>query len=242
MSDPALDLSPRLQARVAGALYLVIIVAGAIGYTLHSSPIVWNDAAATADNILASEQSWRLSAAVMLVMLASDVGVAAIFYVLFRPVDRVLSLIACMFRLVLVAVVGVSILFRYLALYLAKDSYSAAIGAEQSEALVILSVRLFEQGFTIALVFFGIHCLVLGWLIFRASFLPRFLGVLLLIAGALYVIDSVRVLVLPQFTVPFDLLIPSYVAELVLCLWLLVIGLNADKWHEQAGATELRHA
>jgi Domain of unknown function (DUF4386) len=113
MTDQTSIVSPRSQARIAGFLYLIIIVAGAVGYTIHSTLFVWNDAAATAGNILASEQLWRLSFAAMLVMLACDVAVAAIFYVLFKPVNRTLSLIACAFRLVLVAIVGVAILGRY---------------------------------------------------------------------------------------------------------------------------------
>ncbi|MFQ5549395.1 MAG: DUF4386 domain-containing protein [Woeseia sp.] len=238
MTDQASDVLPRLQARIAGFLYLIIIVAGAVGYTTHSSLIVWNDAASTASNILASAQLWRLSSLVMLIMLASDVGVAAIFYLLFKPVNRTLSLVGCAFRLILVAVIAVAILFRYLALYLSNDTASTAIGINQSQALVILSVRLFEQGFTVALVFFGFHCLAIGWLILRSSFLPRFLGVLLLISGVLYLCDSTRVLVFPMVALPFDILIPSYISEIVLCLWLIVVGVNAGKWKEQAGAAD----
>lgn len=237
MTDPLSHASARLHARVAGLLYLIIIVAGAVGYTTHSSLIVWNDAAATASNILASEQSWRLSSVAMLVMLVCDVGVAGVFYVLFKPVNRSLSLIACVFRLVLVAVVAVAMLFRYLALDLSKDTASAAIGADETQALAILSIRLFEQGFTVALVFFGFHCLAIGWLIFRSRFLPTFLGVLLSIAGLLYLFDSIRVLALPVIQLPFDILLPSYIAEIVLCLWLIVIGVNAEKWREQATHT-----
>ena len=108
---------------------------------------VWNDAAATAANILASEQLWRLSFAAMLVMLACDVAVAAIFYVLFKPVNSTLSLIACAFRLVLVAIVGVAILGRYAPLLLLKDAASAAFETDQLQALGLLSIKMFERGF-----------------------------------------------------------------------------------------------
>lgn len=227
---------PRAQARIAGFLYLVIIVAGAVGYSMHSRLFVWDDAAATAANILASEPLWRLSFAAMLVMLACDVAVAAIFYFLFEPVNRTLSLVACAFRLVLVAIVGVALLGRYAPLLLLKDTASAAFDADQLQAMALLSIQMFERGFEVALVFFGFHCLAIGWLIYRSSFLPRFLGGLLVLAGVCYLISTFRSLVFPGVAVPFDLQILSYVAEMVLCLWLLVGGVNAERWKEQASA------
>lgn len=230
--------SPRFQARIAGFLYLIIIVAGAVGYTMHSTLFVWNDAAATAGNILASEQLWRLSFAAMLVMLACDVAVAAMFYVLFKPVNRILSLIACAFRLVLVAIVGVTLLGRYAPLLLLKDTASAAFETAQLQAIALLSIKLFERGFDVALVFFGFHCLAIGWLIYRSSFLPRFLGVFLLIAGLCYLISTFVNLVFPVVTLPFDIQILSYAAEAVLCLWLIVKGVNAERWKEQASPAE----
>jgi hypothetical protein len=236
MTDQTSTASPRSQARIAGFLYLIIIVAGAVGYTMHSTLFVWNDAAATAGNILASEQLWRLSFAAMLVMLACDVAVAAIFYVLFKPVNRTLSLTACAFRLVLVAIVGVAILGRYAPLLLLKDTASAAFETDQLQAMGLLSIKMFERGFDVALVFFGFHCLAIGWLIYRSSFLPRFLGVLLVIAGLCYLISAFVNLVFPVVALPFDIQLLSYVAEMALCLWLIVIGVNDERWKEQTSA------
>lgn len=236
MIDQTSRSSPRLQARIAGFLYLIIIVVAAFGYTVHATLFVWNDAATTATNILASEQLWRLSFAAMLIMLSGDVAVAAIFYVLFRPVNRTLSLIGFAFRLVLVAIVGVAIVGRHAPLLFLKDAATSAFEPDQMQALGLLSIKLFERGFEVALVFFGFHCLAIGWLILRSSFLPRILGVLLVVAGLLYLIDSFRILVFPMIASPFDILLPSYAAELALALWLLVIGVNAEKWEEQASA------
>jgi hypothetical protein len=228
----------RSQARIAGFLYLIIIGAGAAGYAMHSRLVVWNDAATTASKILASEQLWRLSFAAMLVMLACDVAVAAIFYVLFKPVNRTLSLIACAFRLVLVAIIGVSLLGRYLPLLILKDPASVAFETEQRQAMGLLSIKMFERGFDVALVFFGFHCLAIGWLIYRSRFLPRFLGVLLLIAGLGYLFGTFGRLVVPALALPFDVQVLSYVAEMVLCLWLIVIGVNAERWKARARVAE----
>lgn len=226
-----------MLARTAGFLYLVIIVAGAFGYTSSSSLIVWDDAAVTASNILPSEQLWRLGLGAMLVMLSADVAVSGIFYVLFRPVDRTLSLIGCLFRLVLVAVVAVSMLARYLPLLLLGEGDTAALETDQLQALALVFVRLFDRGFAIALVFFGFHCLVIGWLVYRSTFLPRILGVLLAIAGLCYLVDSSVYLAFPALTLPFDVLVLSYIVEMALCLWLIVKGVDEVKWKEQAGTS-----
>jgi hypothetical protein len=235
MTDRTSMASPRSQARIAGVLYSIIIVAGAVGYSMHSQLFVWSDAAATARNILASEPLWRLSFAAMLVMLACDVAVAAIFYVLFEPVNRTLSLVACAFRLVLVAILGVALLGRYAPLFLLKDTVSAAFENEQLQALGHVSIKMFQRGFDVALVFFGFHCLAIGWLAYRSRFLPRFLGVLLLIAGLCYLISTFANLVFPAVALPFDIQVLSYVAEMALCLWLIVRGVDAERWKEQAG-------
>lgn len=229
------DVSPRLQARIAGFIYVTIIALGAVGYATHSTLTVMNDAAATAANIIASEQLWRLSIAAMLVMIAGDAAVAVIFFVLLKPVNRTLSLIGCAFRLVLVAIVGVAVLGRYAPLLLLKTPASAAFGTDQMQALSLLSIKLFERGFEIALVFFGIHCLVVGWLILGSRFLPRILGALLSIAGLLYLIDSFRILIFPTIASPFNTMPICFLFELALALWLLVTGVNAGKWREQAG-------
>jgi hypothetical protein len=236
MIDQTSRASPRLQARIAGILYLIIIVVGAIGYTTHSTLFVENNAAVTASNLRESEQLWRLSSGAMLIMLACDVAVAAIFYVLFAPVNKTLSLIGFAFRLVLVPIIAVALLGRYAPLLFLKDSASAAFEADQVQAIGLLSVKLFEHGFEVALVFFGFHCLVIGWLILRSTFLPRFLGVLLVIAGLFYLISTCVDLVFPEVPLPFDIQLGSYGAEAVLCLWLIVIGVNAERWKEQAAA------
>ena len=232
-----LRASPRLQARIAGFMYMIIIVAGGVSYFTGSTLIVHGDASATASNILASEQLWRLGLAALLVMLACDVGVAVIFYVLFKPVNRSLALLGFAFRLVMTAVLSVNLLARFAPLLLLRDvASSAAFETNQMQALAFLSLKLFEQGFNVALVFFGVDCLVIGWLIFRSTFLPRILGGLLAVAGLCYLTNSFADFLFPTFALPSNFLLPAYVTELALSLWLSVIGVNAEKWKEQAGA------
>jgi hypothetical protein len=234
VTDQLSGPSPRLHARIAGLLYLIIIFGGGFGYLTGSTLIVWRDAAATATNILASEPLWRLGVAALLVMLACDVAVAVIFYVLFKPVNRSVALLGCAFRLVMTAILGVNMLARVAPLLLLRDTASlAAFGTDQLQTLALLSVRLFEQGFIVALVFFGLHCLAIGWLIFRSAFLPRILGVLVAVAGLLYVTNSFIGFLFPAL-LPAYYLLPAYVIELALSLWLVGIGVNVEKWTELA--------
>lgn len=78
---------------------------------------------------------------------------------------------------------------------------------------------------------------VIGWLIFRSTFLPKILGVLLVVAGLCYLTNSFVDFLFPAVLLPFYILLPSFVAELVLCIWLILIGVNAEKWKEQAGVS-----
>ncbi len=108
---------------------------------------------------------------------------------------------------------------------------------EQLQALVLLFLKLHAQLYTISLVLFGSYNLLIGYLIFRSTFLPRILGVLLAISGLCYLINCFANFLSPAFAahlLPY-ILVPGG-AELVLALWLLVIGVNAQRWKEQASA------
>jgi hypothetical protein len=153
----------------------------------------------------------------MLITLACDTGVALIFYRLFKPVNSRLSFVAAVFRLVFVVVMGANSLNYYVGIFKGEDSAAA-----------------FNMGYSIALVPFGIHCLLIGFLIFRSTFLPRFLGFLVALAGLCYLTFVYPPLGSHLF-VPY-ILIPGVVGEGSLTLWLLIIGVNAQRWREQSSA------
>lgn len=148
----------------------------------------------------------------MLLTLACDTAVAVILYILFEPVSRRISLAALVFRLIFVAVMTVGSLDYFGALDFLQSAHSASA---------------FDTVYGFALVPFGVHCLLIGYLICRAEFLPRFLGVLLLPAGLAYV-----TFVSPSFVHHFYpyILIPGAVGEGVLTLWLLIHGLDSQHW------------
>jgi Domain of unknown function (DUF4386) len=231
--SPRLTASPQLYARLAGALYLVIIVFGIWSELfVRASLIVADDAAATAANIRASEVLFRLSFAADSIMALSDVAVAVLLYVLLKPVSATLAVMAMAFRLVQTAILGVNLLFHYAALLILNGTDTAsAFDPQQLNALVALTLEIHAHGYDLGLIFFGLSCLVLGALIARSGYLPRLLGYLVMAAGAVYLIGSYTLFLAPGYagtTEPLYLI--PLVAELALCLWLLVKGIDVERW------------
>jgi len=240
MMERIAEASPRLKARIAGVLYLIIIVIGLFGEAfVRSGIIVSGDATATAANIRSLESLWRFGIAAECVLLISAVGLALILFVLLRQVSRDLALLAIFFNLVSLAVEAASALNLVAALFpLGSAGYLSAFQPEQLYAMATLSVKSHSYGFGVALIFFGCECLILGYLIFRSGYLPKTIGVLMQIAGLSYLVNSFALLLAPTFSDRIfpAILIPALVGEASLCLWLLVRGVNVEKWRPQAGA------
>ncbi|MCM2269798.1 MAG: DUF4386 domain-containing protein [Thermoanaerobaculia bacterium] len=226
--------SPKSLARLAGALYLVIIVFGLFGEMfVRGELIVWGDPTATAERILASESLWRFGAAANLFYLLCAVIVSAILLVLLRPVSRDVAWLAVFFNLVAIAVeaAGRVHLVSALATLRATEALAAFTPA-QVHALAYVALQAHGRSFSVALLFFGGVCLAFGWLIYRSGFLPRLIGAGMAIAGLGYLLDGFALILSPALHAaifPFSLL-PAFVAESSLCLWLLVKGVDVAKW------------
>ena len=238
MVDPQAEPSPQVYARAGGLLYLIIIVAGAFGELfVRDKIVVPGDAMATASNIMASPLLWRIGIVGDLIMHVCDVPLMIIFYVLLRPVNRNLARLALLFNLIQTAVLVANTLKLLMPLFLLGSSdYLKGIEPRQLHALSYLFIRLHGYGFGVGLIFFGFTCLVLGYLIFRSGYLPKVLGVLMQIAGLCYLTNSFTLLLAPAIAgrmFPF-ILVPAFVAELSLCLWLLTKGVNVETWRVQA--------
>jgi hypothetical protein len=240
MADRRVETSPQVYARAGGALYLFIIVAGLFGEMfVRDKLIVSGDATATATNIMASQLLWRIGIAGDLLMHVCDVPLALIFYVLLRPVSKPLALLVVLFNLVSTAVLVATKLSLLVALFLlGRAEYLRAFEPQQLHALTYLSVKADAYGFGIGLIFFGFECLVLGHLIRRSGYLPEILGVLMQVAGACYLTNSFALLLAPKFAdlIFPAILAPAFIGEASLCLWLLVRGVNMEKWRLRAGA------
>lgn len=141
-------------------------------------------------------------------------------------------MLAVFFSLVGCAILAVASLFRVAPLVvLGGDQYLGAINVDQLRALASLFLELYRQTVNICFVFFGVYCLLIGYLIFKSTFLPRILGVFLVIAGLGWL--TFLFPPLANYLSPY-ILVVGVLAELALMLWLLVMGVNVQRWNEQA--------
>ena len=233
MTERIREASPRPKARIAGFIYLLNFLTGVIavpGFRLVAS----GDAAATAANILAHEPLFRLGFAALLINVAVYIAVTALFYDLFKPVNRSLSLLAAFFSLVGCAVQALASLF-YLAplVVLGGAQYLSVFKVEQLHALALMFFGLYAQAYNVVLVFFGFYCLLIGYLIFRSTFLPRILGVFMAFAGLAWLTFVSPPLA--NYLIPYNLAVGA-LAELSLTLWLLVMSVKVERWREPASA------
>ena len=235
MTDKEHMNSIQKTARVAGILYLIIILCAGFseGY-VHSTLIVPGDATATAHNIVGSEWLFRVGFVSDLIAFLSDLGVSILLYVLLKPVNKTLSLIAASLRLLAhPAIASINLLNHFIALLLLSGAeYLTVFEPEQLHALVLLFLNVHGYGYLIGGTFFGVHCFILGYLLFKSNFFPRMLGVLLIVASFGYLIESFGNFLFPSYEALFTWIVavPAVIAELSLCLWLLIKGVDVQKW------------
>jgi hypothetical protein len=232
-------ISPQVQARIAGFLYLIVIVGGAFAELfVRGRLVVHGDAAATAHNILAHPLLYRSGFAIELFYCVCNVPLTVIFYNLFKVVDLSVTLMMVILDLVVNTIESISLLAHYAPLILLGGGHHlSAFSVEQLQAASYVSVQLFEHGFALALVFFGFDCFAMAYLIYRSRFLPRFIGVLLAVEGLGYIVNSFALFLAPALQPRiFPYFAASAIAEVVLCLWLLTMGVNEQRWKEQARA------
>jgi len=236
-SAPTGAASIQTCARIAGVLFLLSIVAGFFGEVyVPSKIIVSGDAAATARNILTLSSLFRLGFASYLVEALCDVSLALIFYVLLRPVQKDLALLAAFFGLISTALYAVAELFYFGALIILRSADTLkAISPEQLNDLALLSLRVFGYGAGIFMVFYGVASVLRGVLIFRSGYLPRFLGVLLVLAGLGFILKNAALVLAPAYASD-ALLLPMFLAGVSLTVWFLVRGVDVPKWQEKAAA------
>jgi len=240
MASHTFEEYPQRYARIGGALYLAIILLGAFaeGFVANKL-VVAGDAMATAHNILGSPGLWQLSVAGDLIVVLCAVPLLWIEYLLLKPVSKQVVLLALLFNLVSLAVEAISKLFLIVVVpTLGSPDYLKAFEPQQLQVLANLALRSHDVAFNIALIFFGFTCVVNGYLIFKSGYLPKFVGILMQIAGLSYLTACFAALFAPAFAdliTPF-ILLPSLVGESSFCLWLLIKGVNVAKWKERVGA------
>jgi len=227
--------SPRFKARITGVLYLLTMVTGIFAQGFISGRlVVEGDAAATATNILTHRGLFELGFTVYLIEMACQIAITALFYDLLKPAGRSVSLVAAFLGLAGCVIKTFGRLFYIAPLFvLGGASYLSVFSPEQLQALALLFLKVNDRGAGIALAFFGFYALLTGYLIIRSTFLPRILGVVSVVAGVgwltfLYPPLGYRLF---PYIAPFGLL-----GALALILWLLVVGVNEQRWKEQVSA------
>lgn len=233
------EMRPRRMARIAGVFEALEGLASAFGeVVILGRLVVSGNAAATAANLLAHQSLFWLGFGLSVAGVAFHTIWVGLFYVLFRPVNRTLSLVTAFVGLVVCAMQAVTALL-YLApwLVLQNANRAGAYTPGQVQGLAYVFVRLNSYAFDVDLIFFGLWCALTGYLIFRSKFLPRVLGILLAIDGLgwmMYVYPPYAFLIFPFIGTA------SAIAEIPLQLWLIIMGVNPQRWKEQAAAAEVR--
>jgi len=237
MRERITETSPRLKARITGAFYLLTILAGIFAQGFASGRLVVDgDAAATATNILAHRGLFQLGFAVYLVEMACQIAITALFYGLLKPAGRSVSLLAAFLGLTGCVIKTFSRVFFIAPLFILGGAhYLSVFSLEQLQALALLFLKVNDRGAAMALVFFGFYALLTGYLIIRSTFLPRILGALSALGGLgwlsfLYPPLGYRLF---PYIAAFGLL-----GAASLILWLLVFGLDEQRWMEQASAAD----
>jgi hypothetical protein len=228
------EVSPRVKARIAAVLYLLEGAPAVFQQVVIAGLVVSGDAAATAANVVAHETLFQLWFAAALLAVAFHIAYTVLFYDLFKPVNRMIALVAASISLVACALQAFATLFQLAPLLVLADGNSFGVFAPgQAQALALLFLTLHTQAFNIYLIFFGFWLILSGYLILRSTFFPRIIGVLLALDGvgwAMFLWPPLATALYPVIS------IVAALAEIPLVLWLLVVGVNAQRWREQARA------
>lgn len=224
-------MSPLFKARMGGFCWLMCFLTSIFPLIVSGRIVVPQDAAATAANLLANEGLFRAGTAALLISTAFYVGATLFIYEVLKPVNPTLSLLAAFFSLVGCAVGALSCLFDFAPFVLLKGApYLSVFTVDQLQALTLMFLKVRAQANDIGLVFFGLHCLGVGYLILKSTFLPRLIGALMVIAGFGWL--TFLSPPLASSLAPFNMM-PGGIGELSLTLWLLVKGVNVQRWQEQ---------
>lgn len=239
--NTSFERSPQRYVRLGGVLYLAIIILGLYGeLVVRGRLLIAGDPAATAAAIAGSPLLWRSGIVGDLAMQALDIPVMVLFYLLFRPVGAGLNMTATLFNLVQTAVLVANKMTLLLPLLLLGGAgyLSRAFPPEQLQALAFLSVGAHGYGFGIGLIFFGLACLLRGHLMVTSGYFPKLLGRLIQLAGLCYLVNSIALLLAPDFAGRIfpAILMPAFVAELGLSLWMIVKGVKLDAWARRPGS------
>jgi hypothetical protein len=215
---------------VAGLCYLAVIAGGVFAEgVVRRSLVILGDPTATTRAILENETLWRLGLAVHLLYLIPALTMKVLVSGLFRSTEPTLARLALVFGVAAVTVEAVSLVYLYVPLALSENGEAVAV-LEDAPALIYLATRLFATGFGFSLLLFAGFCVFIGLLILRSRLLPRVIGAMMVMAGLCYVVNTLALIVWPSFfeLINPTILLPIFLAELSLALWLLLKGVMVE--------------
>ena len=226
-------ISNNSLARIAGFCYLVVIATGLFSEVfVRQTLTVSNDALTTAHNIQTNEMLFRWGFVADLINFVVGIPTILIIYHFFKKSNKILLQIALSLVIIQTAIIAVNLLNQITPLLLlANDTYLNTFQQSQLATLSLLSLNIQSQGYGIGLVFFGFYCILIGFVIYKTSAMPRVIGVLYAIAGLCYLINSFTMFLSKGFANPIFvyLAIPIFIGELSVCLWLLIKGIDTTK-------------
>ena len=235
----SIDQSPQHYARIGGLIYLAIILLGLYGELfVRGALIVDGDPAATVGRIAAAPFLWRSGIVADLMMQVLDVPLIVILYLLLRPVSASLALTSTLLNLVQTAVLALNKLSLLLPLFLLQDAgYLRAFQLEQLQVLSYLAIKLHGHGFALGLLFFGFTCLIQGYLMFKSGYFPKWVGLMMQIAGLSYLVNTLTLILAPDLAGALfpAVLMPAFIGELSVCLWLILKGVKLPQWEQRLG-------
>jgi hypothetical protein len=225
--------NPNKTARFAGFLYLLVAVCGIFNVMYGpESLIVPGDAATTVNNIMASELLFRLSIVSDVIGQTAHIWLVLALYKLLKPVNNNHAVLMVIIGLIGVPIAMLNMLNHFAALLILSGAdYLRVFTADQLQALVMFFLDLLDHGFRIAYIPWGLWLFPLGYLILKSGYIPRILGILLMIACFGYLVDFVTLLLFPNFV---EIRSFTFIGELLLPLWLLIRGVNVEQWEKRA--------
>jgi hypothetical protein len=241
INGSSMEMSPRSIARMGGLFWLITFVMGALALSIYDGFVVAGDAAATASNLLSRESFYRLGVSANLVATMAYLVATLFVYELLRPVSKRISLLAAFFSLTACAISCVAHALQLAPLAILRgESHAALFTREQVDGLARLFLQTSEQTASVAFAFFGLHVFLIGVLILRSTFLHRAVGLLMLFGGLGWLTFAFANLLSPELgrTLSPYILFPGILGEGALVVWLLVKGVNTNRWMEQAAGVQ----
>jgi hypothetical protein len=225
--------SEKNLARIAGFCYLLVIATGLFSEVFVRQTLkVSNNALLTAQNIQTHEMLFRWGFVADLINFVVGIPCVIIVYVLFKRINKLLLQIALAFVIIQTAVIAVNLLNQISPLLvLSNEPYLHTFQPNQLASLSLLMLNIQAQGYAVGLVFFAFYCMLVGFVLYRSQMLPKIFGILYIISGLGYLINSFTMFLSKGFANPFFiyLAIPIFIGELAFCLWLLIKGVDTSK-------------